>query len=163
MYIRTFAIMITYITSAEAQENYYPKPAGMSVKYTDAYTLTPDENNPHCEHVHYWVKRQRFDASLSFNQGYIYILESKGQSGILKIGYTDRTPQQRLNEINGGTGVIIPWYIVNSFACKSPEYIETLVHQALNQYHVNKEGFNVSIREAERVIDKIIVENNAGI
>ena len=156
------------ITLDEAKQDYYPRPNGMSVKYVDAFTLTPleDEQYKDCttaEFVNYWIKRQRFEAQLSFNEGYIYILESKGQLGILKIGYTDRTPQQRLNEINGGTGVIIPWYIVNSFACKSPEYIETLVHQALSQYHVNKEGFNVSIREAERVIDKVIVENNAGV
>jgi len=155
--------MIKHITLEEAKENYYPKPAGMSVRYTDAYTLTPDNNESNSEHVHYWVKQQRFDARLSFNQGYIYILENKGQAGILKIGYTDRTPQQRLQEINGGTGVIIPWYIVNSFACKSPEHIETLVHQALSQYHVNKEGFNISIREAERIIDKIIADSNAAV
>jgi hypothetical protein len=155
--------MIKYITIDEAKDYYYPKPAGMSVKFTDAYTLTPDNDNPEHEYVHYWVERKRFDASLSFNEGYIYILESKGQPGILKVGYTDRTPQARVSEINNGTGVIVPWYIANAFACKSPEYIETLVHQALGTYHVNKEGFNVTVSEAERIIAKVIDENNAGI
>ena len=163
MYIRTFAIMIKHITLEEAKENYYPRQSGMSVKYTDAYTLTPDPDNTHQEYVHYWVSRQRFNAQLSFNEGYIYILESKGQPGILKIGYTDRTPQERVREINRGTGVIVPWYIVNAFPCKAPDSIEVLVHQALHPYHLNKEGFNMLVSKAEEVIERVIRENNAGI
>ena len=156
------------ITLEEAQQNYYPKPAGMSVRYTDAFTLTPltgsqyDKYN-NAYYVNYWIKRQRFEAQLSFNEGYIYILENKGQPGILKIGYTDRTPQQRVKEINGGTGVITPWYIVNAFSCKAPSHIESIVHAQLNQYHVNKEGFAVNASHAEELITQIIQENNASV
>ena len=124
---------------------------------------TPDPNDPEFEIVHYWIKRHSFDAQLSFNEGYIYVLENKGQPGILKIGYTDRTPQSRLKEINGGTGVITPWIIINTFACKAPSHIEGLVHTQLWEYHVNKEGFAVTPKMAEDVIARIISENNAGI
>ena len=108
-------------------------------------------------------ERHSFDAQLSFNEGYIYVLENKGQPGILKIGYTDRTPQSRLKEINAGTGVITPWIIINTFACKAPSHIEGLVHTQLWEYHVNKEGFAVTPKMAEDVIARIISENNAGI
>ena len=156
------------ISLDDAKLDYYPKPPGMSVKYADAYTLTPlvgeqYSNYNSADFVNYWVKRQRFEAQLSFNEGYIYILENKGQPGILKIGYTDRTPQQRVREINGGTGVITSWYVVNAFACKAPSHIESIVHSQLNPYHVNKEGFAVSVSYTEEVIINIIRENKAAI
>ena len=156
------------ITIDEAKQDYYPKPNGMPIKYVDAFTLTPLEGNQYkdyttAEFVNYWIKRQRFEAQLSFNQGYIYILENKGQPGILKIGYTDRTPQSRVKEINSGTGVITPWFIVNAFPCKAPAQIESIIHSQLNQYRVNKEGFAVTIPTAEQIIVQIINENNAGL
>ncbi len=156
------------ISLEEAQQDYYPKPEGMSVKYTDAYTLTPLTGSQYdrydsADYVNYWIKRQRFEAQLSFNEGYIYILENRGQPGILKIGYTDRTPQQRVKEINGGTGVITPWYIINAFPCKAPSHIESIVHAQLNSYHVNKEGFAVKVSYAEELINQIIQENNASV
>ena len=156
-------MIMKLITMEEAKREYYPKNEGESVVYANAYTLTPDPNDPEFEIVHYWIKRHSFDAQLSFNEGYIYVLENKGQPGILKIGYTDRTPQSRLKEINGGTGVITPWIIINTFACKAPSHIEGLVHTQLWEYHVNKEGFAVTPKMAEDVIARIISENNAGI
>jgi len=156
------------ISLEEAQSEYYPKPTGMSIRYIDAFTLTPLTGSEYskctsADYVNYWVKRQRFDAQLSFNEGYIYILENKGQPGILKIGYTDRTPQQRVKEINSGTGVIIPWYIVNAFPCKAPLQIESLIHLQLNQYRIAKEGFGITVSRAEDIISSIIKENNASI
>ncbi len=156
------------ISLEEAKENYYPRPAGMSVKYTDAFTLTPldgpqYENYTTAEFINYWIKRQRFEAQLSFNEGYIYVLENKGQPGILKIGYTDRTPQARVKEINSGTGVITPWFIVNAFPCKAPAQIESIIHSQLNRYRVNKEGFAVTVSTADDIITRIIAENNAAI
>lgn len=156
------------ITLEEAKQDYYPKPNNMSVKYVDAFTLTPLTDNKYnsydtAEFINYWIKRQRFEAQLSFNEGYIYVLENKGQPGILKIGYTDRTPQARVKEINSGTGVITPWFIINAFACKAPTQIESLVHAQLDRYRVNKEGFAVKASHAEEIIASIIAENNAAI
>ncbi len=155
--------MMKRITMEEAKQDYYPKQEGESVVYADAFTLIPDPHDPSFEIIHYWIKRHHFNAQLSFNEGYIYVLENKGQPGILKIGYTDRTPQSRLKEINAGTGVITPWYIVNAFACKAPSHIEGLIHTQLWEYHVNKEGFAVTPSMAEDVITRIICDNNAGI
>jgi hypothetical protein len=156
------------ITLEEAKQEYYPRPAGMSVKYTDAFTLTPLDspqynNYTTADFVNYWIKRQRFEAQLSFNEGYIYVLENKGQPGILKIGYTDRTPQARVKEINSGTGVITPWFIINAFPCKAPAQIESIIHSQINQYRVNKEGFAIQPSTAEETINRIISENNAAL
>jgi len=151
------------ITLEQAKESFLPKPSFFMLNKDTFFTLTPDEKDPSTDNVHYWIERQRFDAHLSFNEGFIYILESSGTPGILKIGYTDRSPQDRVREINSATGVIIPYHIVNTYPCKAPKHIETLVHQALHTHRVNKEGFNVSLKHAKEVIEKIIAENNAHI
>ena len=152
-----------HITLEEAKSGYYPKPEGVNCFYSDAYTLTPDPNDPTNDYIHYWISNNKFNASLSFNEGYIYILENKGQPGVLKIGYTDRTPQERVREINGATGVITPWHIVNAFACRAPLSIESLIHKKLKPFHVNKEGFAVTISYAEEIITGVISDNNASI
>ena len=153
------------VTLDQAQLDYYLRPDTThdNVQYTDVFTLSPDPLNTRFDIVQYWVKRERFDVPLSIGEGYVYILVNKGQPGILKIGYTDRTPQQRVAEINKGAGIITPWYISNAFPCKSPNYIESLVHKHFEQYNINKEGFAVTIAMAEKVISDIISENKAGI
>lgn len=151
------------ITLEEAHENYYPKPEGIPCNVANAYTLTTDPNDPAWSNVHYWIKRQSFNAKLSFNEGYIYILENKGQPGVLKIGYTDRTPQDRVKEINSATGVITPWFIVRAFSCKAPLQIERLVHSQMSDYWVSKEGFAITIPAAEKIVLSVIEENNATI
>lgn len=152
---------IKHITLDEAQQHYAPKPEHIPVNTTHAYTLTKLEDG--WEKVEYWVKKKNFNALLGLGEGYIYILANKGIPGVLKIGYTDRTPQDRVREINGGTGVITPWYIVNSFECKSPSIVESIIHSQLREYHVNKEGFAVSISFAEELISRVIIANNAQI
>lgn len=153
------------ISLEEAKLNFYPKPLYYPLNKLTYFTLTPDLDDPTIDHVQYWIKNGSVDLTLSLGEGYIYILENKSIPGILKIGYTDRTPQERVKEINGATGVITNWYVANSFACKSPKVIETLIHTKLNKYRISpkKEGFNILLSEAERIISNIITENNAAI
>lgn len=151
------------ITLEEAKTKFHPKPQSLSLDKHSHFTLTPDVEDPTMDHVHYWVERTTFDAHLSFNEGYIYILENHSIPGILKIGYTDRSVQDRVREINSATGVITPWYSISHYHCKSPKHIETLVHQSLSTHRVNKEGFNVSLKQAKKIIEHIIDENNASI
>jgi hypothetical protein len=108
------------VTLEQAQLDYYLRPDTThdNVQYTDVFTLSPDPLNPKFDIVQYWVKRERFDVPLSIGEGYVYILVNKGQPGILKIGYTDCTPQQRVAEINKGAGIITPWYISIAMAEK---------------------------------------------
>lgn len=151
------------ITLEEANKEYYKLPDNMPVVCANAYTLTPDEDG--FDQVQYWVRYNNFDAKLALGEGWVYILANKATPGILKIGYTDRSPQDRVKEINGATGVIVPWFVVNAFQCKSPAIIESLVHRTLDDLRItrNKEGFAVSLNQAEDTITRIIKENNAGI
>jgi len=151
------------ITLKEAKKSFFSKPSSISVIYADAFTITPDPHNDGWDLIHYWCKSKIFNAQLALNEGYIYILENKGQPGILKIGYTNRIPQDRVREINSGTGVITPWFIIGTYSCKSPQHIEALIHEKLNIYHINKEGFGVSFIQAENIIKEVISINKANI
>jgi hypothetical protein len=155
--------MTKRISLDEAKQNFLPKPSNMPLNKDTFFTLTPDPLDSVTNIVNYWIEKFRFDAHLSFNEGYIYILENKGIPGVLKIGYTDRSVQDRVKEINRGTGVITTWYIVSSFPCKSPKHIETIIHQKLRSFNINKEGFGIKLHEAEHTIEQIIIENNAQI
>jgi len=154
---------ILQITLEEANKEYYKLPDDMPVVCANAYSLTPDEDG--FDQVQYWVRYSNFDAKLALGEGWVYILGNKSLPGILKIGYTDRSPSERVREINGATGVIVPWFVVNAFQCKSPAIIERLVHVHLDNLRINKnkEGFAVSLTQAEDVISRIIQENQAGI
>jgi hypothetical protein len=150
------------ITLEEANKEYYKLPDNMPVVCANAYTLTPDKDG--FDQVQYWVLYSNFNAKLALGEGWVYILANKATPGILKIGYTDRTPDERVREINGATGVIVPWFVVNAFKCKSPGIIERLVHHNLDDLRItrNKEGFAVSLAQAEDTITRIIKENQAG-
>jgi hypothetical protein len=39
--------------------------------------------------------------------GFVYVLSTREQPDLLKIGYTDRAVEQRVNEINRATGVVV--------------------------------------------------------
>jgi len=151
------------ITLEEAEKEYYKLPNDMPVVCANAYSFTLLEDG--FDQVQYWVRYSNFDAKLALGEGWVYILANKSLPGILKIGYTDRTPNDRVREINGATGVIVPWWCVNAFQCKSPAIIERLVHNHLDDLRINKnkEGFNVSLTQAEEVITRIIQENQAGL
>ena len=165
MYIRTFTDMrnIKQITLEEANKEYYKLPDDMPVVCANAFSLTPDEDG--FDQVEYWVRYNNFDAKLALGEGWVYILANKALPGILKIGYTDRAPSDRVREINGATGVIVPWHLVSAFQCKSPSIIERLVHNNLDDLRINKnkEGFAVSLNQAEEVITRIIQENQTGL
>ena len=98
---------------------------------------------------------------LEGGDGYVYVLENPAQPGICKIGSTGRTPGERLKEINAGSGVIYPWRVATAFRCKAPLTVEKIVHRELNSVRVrsNKEGFEISVEEAEKAIQQVINSN----
>ena len=129
------------------------------------FTRVPKESDPEWDQVFYFIQRDALYTRLEGGEGYVYILQCDNQPGICKIGYTERTPQERLKEINKGTGVIFPWYIVKAYACRSPRAIEQLVHLELDKYRVNtqKEGFSVFPEQAMETIERVINKYGAKI
>lgn len=137
------------------------------LKQSTHFTLIPEDpgNLQGWDRVYYFIKRDSIYTRLGGGEGYVYILQCENQPGILKIGETERTPQERVKEINRATGVIFPYYIVAAYPCKSPRAVEQMVHLELDKYRVNsqKEGFAVFPETAKEVIQRIIKYYDAGI
>jgi hypothetical protein len=88
---------------------------------------------------------------------YVYVLVNKSMPGMVKIGLTTTSVDQRVKEINGATGVPTPWIDVFKFKCYGSKYLEREVHQYLAAYRVssNREMFAVTTIHAQEVIEKL--------
>lgn len=151
---------IVYIPVEEVNRALYRPMTDMDyITEASAFSLILEEDR--VNKVQYWVRTVLTD--LGPGKGYIYVLENAGHPGILKIGFTTRTPQERVKEINASPGVIIPWYIRNAFQCKSPDIMEKMIHEKLRYFRVCKEGFGVSLENAERIILEVLQEQNTKI
>ncbi|MDF1740894.1 MAG: GIY-YIG nuclease family protein [Verrucomicrobiales bacterium] len=93
------------------------------------------------------------------NPGYIYILQNPSLSeSHLKIGRTERDPDERAAEISRATGVPTPFEVVwwsESIDC---HLAETILHQHLDDYRTNttREFFDLDLDEAIRVANRAI-------
>jgi hypothetical protein len=80
--------------------------------------------------------------------GYVYCLENESMPGLVKIGYTDRTMEERLQEANnsGTFGPPTEYKIVFAKFVKEPRVKESILHTLLSRVRRNpkKEFFTVS-------------------
>ena len=88
---------------------------------------------------------------------FVYILSNPSIPGMYKIGYTANTVENRVIQINRGTGIPTPFNIEFRYKCYKGERIEREVHKFFKKYRVNndREFFNVSLEEAEDAIRNI--------
>lgn len=130
-------------------------------KVTHVVTDSYWKGNEFCTHFEYYMKANEVLGQLDAGQGYVYILVSDQQTGICKIGSTERTPEERITEINRATGVILPWRLYDAVPCKAPRAVEHLVHKILAESRIDqrKEGFAVNPEVARNIILKVISDN----
>ena len=85
------------------------------------------------------------------------VLKNETLPGLLKIGYTKLTPDQRAKQISNATGVPLPYKVAWAFRCFNGELLESEVHHALRKYRVNnqREFFQISLNEAKQTIESI--------
>lgn len=130
-------------------------------KVTHVVSESHWEGKEFCTKFEYYMKANEVLGQLDAGQGYVYILVSDQQIGICKIGSTERTPEERLVEINRATGVILPWRLYDAVPCKAPRSVELLVHKILAESRIDrrKEGFAVNPKVAQSIILKVISDN----
>ncbi len=88
--------------------------------------------------------------------GYLYILSNPKYQNLLKIGFTKRSVEERVKELNAPTGVPHPFTIEAYFLSETPEVHEKEIHNRLSSYRIeSKEFFEVSILEALTSIEII--------
>jgi T5orf172 domain len=88
--------------------------------------------------------------------GWVYILANDSMPGLLKIGYTIRTPQERARELSSATGVPKPFRVAYAWETKNPKALEASVHIRLDRFRVNgnREFFYISVSKAKAAIQK---------
>ncbi len=90
--------------------------------------------------------------------GYIYILSTRTNPTMLKIGYTERTVEQRVKEINRATGILEPYGVRALWVVQNAPLAEKTIHNALAEYRVraDREFFELSYQIAFRVVGNIV-------
>jgi cold shock CspA family protein len=94
-------------------------------------------------------------ASPSAEAGWIYILSTREQPDILKIGMTTRSVAQRVKEINSATGVLIPYAARKVFRVTNASVAETELFSLLGPYRIrpDREFFRLPFGTAVRIIE----------
>ncbi len=91
-----------------------------------------------------------------FNPGFVYILINASLEGLLKIGKTNRTPDERAKELSIATGVPTPFMVAFDEQFDDCDLAEQYIHTLLQQrgYRVadNREFFNMPLKDAVRVL-----------
>lgn len=95
------------------------------------------------------------------NAGWIYILSTRELKDLLKIGVTTRTVETRANEINGATGVAIPFGVRRCWRVLAPRRAEKLIHEALHSYRIrnDREFFRIEFTLAAQLTHKVVKDS----
>ena len=83
--------------------------------------------------------------------GIIYILSHKAMPDLLKIGFTSRGIDERVRELSS-TGVPGKFIVELYFKAENAPLFEMLLHEALCEFHYDKEFFKADIKTAVHAI-----------
>jgi hypothetical protein len=74
---------------------------------------------------------------------------------MLKIGYTNLTPDKRANQISSSTGVPTPFKVEFAFNCFDGYLLEADIHRELKPFRVNngREFFSVDLEIAKEKLE----------
>jgi hypothetical protein len=94
--------------------------------------------------------------------GWVYILSTRELSDLLKVGMTTRTVEMRTQEINGATGVAIPFGVRRCWRVVEPKRAEKIVHEALAAYRLrnDREFFRMDFTVAAQCTQEAIERAN---
>jgi ribosomal protein L32 len=76
--------------------------------------------------------------------------------GLLKIGYTLRDVQSRVQELSSTSGVPVPFEIEYYCLTRDVEELEKEIHYRFGKYHSGKEFFTIHVELAIKIIDSMI-------
>lgn len=86
--------------------------------------------------------------------GWIYVLSTREQPDVLKIGMTQRSVEERVKEINSATGVAIPFSARGVFLVNDARVAERRVFERLDSFRIrsDREFFQLPFHEASIAI-----------
>jgi len=147
------------ITVEEAQQ-YIPLNedfTGKTIQDCPFFTLTPSGDG--WEKVTYYTARKlsMYENREGDYDSWVYVLSNASQPGLLKIGYTKNTPEERAKQISNATGVALPYKVEWAFHCYDGFGLEQEVHHKLDSQRVNgnREFFEISLEEAKKTVEEL--------
>ena len=90
--------------------------------------------------------------------GCVYILKNEAMPGLIKIGYTTRTAEERADELYEGiTGVPMPFEVVHKYPCEEPQKLEREMHRRLTAHRINenREFFKYPADDAFQLLQEL--------
>ena len=87
--------------------------------------------------------------------GWIYIVTNKGMPGLLKVGFTMRSPDIRAKELSH-TGVPHPYRVAFSLRVTDPYEVEQAIHRKLGLFREGKEWFRCGTDQAIEEIHALL-------
>jgi len=123
------------------------------------YTMIPDPEKPGWDKITYYTARRKnlYENREGDGDSWIYVLSNKTMPNLVKIGYTDKTPDKRAEQVSRGTGVPVKFSVEYAFRCFNAHALEFEVHKYLAPYRVNndREFFQLTVDEAKEAIQKL--------
>lgn len=153
-------VKIQRITQEEAQA-YVSKDDDLLGYPSEYFTMTPappDEDGREWDEVRYYTGRKKaFQGPGQEGKYWIYVLSNPSMPGLLKIGYTKNSPEERAVQISRSTGVAVPFEVAYAFKCHEGQFLEEEVHAKLDQYRVsnNREFFKMDLETAIEAISDL--------
>jgi hypothetical protein len=87
-------------------------------------------------------------------RGWVYIIVNKSMPGLVKVGYTDRSPNMRAAEL-AGTGMPTPYSVAYSAQLPAARNVEQRVHRKLADLRVGKEWFRCTVAVARAAVESV--------
>ena len=147
--------MIKRITPQEAS-NYISINEDFTNSSPVFFTLTPDPQDKEWDIVTYYTARRK---NLYFNRegdgdSWIYVLTNPTMPNLVKIGYTDKTPDKRATQVSRSTGVPLKFNVAYAFRCFNAHALELELHRYLKDYRINtdREFFQIGVNEVKDAI-----------
>lgn len=93
--------------------------------------------------------------------GWVYVLSTREQPRMLKIGFTNRPVEQRVAEINSATGVVVPFGVRAVWTVRDARDVERQLYQHLSQWRVlaDREFFELDWNEAFPLIRDFVSDH----
>jgi hypothetical protein len=93
----------------------------------------------------------------SIVSGFVYVLSNPAFRGVLKIGFTTRSIEDRISELNASTSVPAPFELIAYYACQNPQKDERTVHLALSSCRApGKEFFAIKPQQALDLLTEVL-------
>lgn len=103
------------------------------------------------------TKKKRKAKPKVSNTQWVYVLSNASMPGLIKIGMTTTSPQQRNTELGSATGVPTPFKIEYCVKVANALQVEKTIHRQLAAHRVNRrrEFFEMDVKTAIKAVNAV--------